>query len=344
MKSYFPFFIGNESLLARLGEGILTDRLGHAFILEGPAGSGKHTLAFQIAAALACEHKKEAGVPLPCGECPSCRKILSGKSPDVIVIGRAEKATIGVDPIREVRSGAFMAPNELEDKIYIFEDAQTMTPQAQNALLLILEEPPAYLRFLLLTDGSVPLLETICSRAPTLRLSRLSTPILEAHLLENEPEALRLMRANPSEFREILAIANGSYGLAKKLLDAKVRQSALEERHAALTFANLAASHAGAAEVVPYLGSFGNRREESIARFSMMLSCVRDLILLKQADDAPLCFFDDAELAKSLAYRFTLPELLRDAEEIGNAMESLRRNANVRLVLTRFAMQTGLLP
>ena len=115
MKPFFPTIYGNEPLLARLGEEILSDRLGHAYILEGPAGTGKHTLALQMAAALACERKGEDGVPLPCLQCPACRKILSGHSPDVIFINREDKATLGVDPIREMRTSAYMAPNELED-------------------------------------------------------------------------------------------------------------------------------------------------------------------------------------------------------------------------------------
>ena len=344
MKSFFPSLIGNEPLLAQLGKEILSDRLGHAYILEGPAGTGKHTLAMQIAAALACERREDPDAALPCLQCPSCRKILSGNSPDVIIKGRDDKSTIGVDPIREMRTAAFMAPNELENKIFIIEDAQDMTAQAQNALLLILEEPPAYLRFLLLTDGSIPLLETVRSRAPTLRLSGLSRNVLQARLLETEPEARILQLQAPEEFREVIAAASGSLGLAKKLLDPKARQAVLEDRKTARTFAELAASHASASSVIPFLNGFGSQRESVIARLSTMLLCVRDLSLLKQSEDAPLCFFYDRENATALAYRFTAPELMRYSREISAAMDALYRNANVRLTLTRFAMHAGLLP
>ncbi|MBE6530394.1 MAG: hypothetical protein E7680_07365 [Ruminococcaceae bacterium] len=344
MKSFFPTFFGNESLRSALGEEILSDRLGHAYILEGPLGTGKHTLAFQIAAALACEQKTEDGVPLPCMQCPSCRKILSGNSPDVIFVGREDgKATIGVDTIRETRNFSYMAPNELEDKIYIFEDAQAMTPAAQNALLLILEEPPAYLRFFLLTDGSIPLLETIRSRAPTLRLTRLSKPLLQEKLLETEPEARALQAQSPTEFRELIAAADGSMGRAKKMLDPKFRQSVLEDRRMARSFAELAASRSKASTAIPFLNGFGSRREEVINRLLMILLCIRDLSLLKQSETAPLCFFDDREEATDLAFRFTAPELMRYSREISSAMDALYRNANIRLVLTRFAMHTGLL-
>ena len=344
MKSFFPTLIGNEPLLAQLGEEILSDRLGHAYILEGPAGTGKHTLALQIAAALACERKNEDGVPLPCLQCPSCRKILSGNSPDVIPVGREDKATLGVETVRKMRASAFMAPNELDDKIYVFEDAQAMTAQAQNALLLILEEPPVYLRFLLLTDGSIPLLETVRSRAPTLRLCRLSQEILQARLLETEPEARALQAKSPVDFGELIAAADGSMGLAKKMLEPKFRQSALEDRRLARTFCELAANHANPSLVIPFLNAMESTREAVIARFSTMLLCVRDLSLLKQSENAPLCFFYDRENAAALAYRFTTPDLMRAAREISAAMDSLYRNANVRLALTRFAMRTGLLP
>lgn len=345
MKSFFPTLSGNEPLLSGLGNEILSDRLGHAYILEGPAGTGKHTLAFQIAAALACERKGEDGVPLPCLQCPACRKILSGHSPDVIPIGREDgKATIGVETIREARNFSYMAPNELEDKIYIFEDAQTMTPAAQNALLLILEEPPSYLRFFLLSDGSIPLLETIRSRAPTLRLALLSNSLLREKLLETEPEARALQQKSSGEFRELIAAANGSMGQAKKMLEPKFRQSVLETRRMARTFAELAANRSDTSAVVSFLNGFGTRRDDAINRFSVMLLCIRDLSLLKQSETAPLCFFDDREEATDLAYRFTAPELMRFSREISTAMDALYRNANVRLVLTRFAMHTGLLP
>lgn len=343
MKPAFTDLIGNARLRDRLRDDICADRLGHAYILEGAAGSGKHSFALRIAAALACEHLSEDGYPLPCLECPACRKIMSGNSPDVITVGRSDKATMGVDVIREMHADVFVAPNELENKVYIIEDAQTMTVQAQNAFLLILEEPPAYVRFLLLSDGSAPLLETVRSRAQTFRLKPVPQDVLADRLTCTEPAARILRNANPSEFDELLMASGGSVGQAKALLDPKQRRAVLDEREAALTFAMLAASHRGSSPVLAFLGGFGQKREEAIARFSVMLSCVRDLVLLKQDENAPLCFFHDREDACALAYRFTSPELLRLTAGISEAMESLRRNANLRLTLTHFALRTGLL-
>ena len=343
MKPAFTDLIGNERLRDRLRDGICADRLGHAYILEGPVGSGKHAFAIRIAAALACLHRTEDGYPLPCGECPTCRKILSGNSPDVITVGRGDKATMGVDVIRGMHADVYIPPNDQNDKVYIIEDAQTMTVQAQNAFLLILEEPPAYVRFLLLTDGSAPLLETVRSRAPIYRIEPVPAEPLADYLVRTEPAAKSLQNGNPEEFAELVAASGGSIGRAKTLLDPKKRRIILDEREAARAFAELAASHRGNAPVLAFFAGFGQKREEAIARFSEMLVCIRDLAALKQTETAPLCFFHDREEACSLAYRFTTPELLRISDEISEAIENLRRNANLRLTLSRFAIKTGLL-
>ena len=143
--------IGNDALRVRLADDLRRGRLSHAYILEGPVGSGKHTLARQIAAALSCERKQDVTSPLPCRSCPACRKILSGNSPDLITVKREEdKTTFGVEVIRELRQDVPVAPNDTDYKVYLIEDAHLMTQQAQNAFLLTLEEPPPYVLFLLL--------------------------------------------------------------------------------------------------------------------------------------------------------------------------------------------------
>ena len=180
----FDMLIGNDALRARLADDVRRATLSHAYIIEGAGGSGKKTLAQALCAALVCEHRD--GVEFPCRTCLSCRKVFERNSPDVICIGRGDKASIGVDDVRFLRSDALVPPNDGENKVYVIQDADTMTDAAQNALLLTLEEPPPYVLFLLLCENAASLLETVRSRAVRLRMHLVPNDKLWAHLLKND--------------------------------------------------------------------------------------------------------------------------------------------------------------
>ncbi len=334
---------GNMALRERLRDDICSDRLTHAYILEGAAGTGKHMLAVRIAAALACENRGCDGIPLPCMECSSCRKILSGNSPDLIRVSRADKAALGVEAVRAIHSDVWVAPNELDCKIYLIEDAHLMTVQAQNAFLLTLEEPPAYVRFLLLCESTAQLLETIRSRAPALRLQPIAQQEIGAYLCRLYPDAKALSEQSPSEFRELLAAADGSIGNALLLLDPKRRKPILERREAARELVRLCGARRSSGAVIGFLNAMGQKREEITVQLQTVLLCMRDLLLCKQTEHAPLCFFADREEAYAFSYRFSAPELLRFCGCLTQAADRLRRNANVRLTLTEFAVEAGLL-
>ncbi len=343
MRTAFDDIVGNERLRSRLLSDIAEHRMTHAYIIEGARGSGKHMLALRIAAALACENISDEHAPLPCRSCASCRKILSGNSPDVIYIGRGEKATLGVEEIRGMRQDVYVAPNDTAAKIYVIEDAHLMTVQAQNALLLTLEEPPSYVLFLLLCESTGALLETIRSRAPILRTEPIPTDRIGQHLIGISTDAARLSKSEPTEFSEILAAADGSIGQALDLLDSKRRRPILARRAAAREFVALCAARRNSAAAMRQISSFGQKREELTEQLSTLLVCLRDLLLCKQSEGAPLCFFSEHEEACRLSYSFTTPELLNLIDGIGEALDRLRKNANVRLTLTTLAVRCGLL-
>ncbi len=343
MKEAFCDLVGSLPLRERIRDDILANRFSHAYLIEGPRGFGKHTLALRIAMALACERKDNAAESLPCMSCPSCKKILSGNSPDVIWINKEDKATLGVDVIRRLHTDVYTAPNELDKKVYIIEDAHTMTTQAQNAFLLTLEEPPPYICFLLLCESVEPLLETVRSRAPTLRLRPVPAEEIGRALCREIPAAKGLSRQAPEEFAELLVAAEGSIGRAKDLLDPKLRKPITERREAARELIRLASSRRHGAAVLTFLSGLGTKRDELILSLRDMLLCVRDLLLCKQTENAPLCFFADREEALALACKFSSPALLGLASAITDCAEKLRMNANVRLTMTTFAMQAGLL-
>ena len=203
----FEALLGNEQLKENLSAAKRKGRMSHFYLLSGPRGSGKHTLADLIAAAMLC---KESDAP--CGVCRSCRKVLGGNHPDYITIDDPSKKTVPVDLIREARADIFVRPNEGEKKIYLFPRAQDMGIPGQNALLKVLEEPPAYGVFLLLTDNPEKLLPTVRSRCVELKLRALPEGLLERKLREEFPDA------EAERIAAAIGRSGGYLGQARELL------------------------------------------------------------------------------------------------------------------------------
>ena len=180
---FFDFY-GNDGLKQRLSAALSGGGLSHCYILVGPEGSGKKTLARLIAAAMECTGQGEQ----PCGVCPNCHKIFGGGHPDVITID-SDKATVPISVIRDMQADAYIRPNEGRRKIYLIPRAQDMLAPAQNALLKLLEGPPGYCAFLLMTDNAEKLLPTVRSRAVELELFPLSDQALMNALKKLAPNA-----------------------------------------------------------------------------------------------------------------------------------------------------------
>ena len=295
MKGYMEDIVANNELRARICKDILSGSLLHAYIIEGLDGSGKHTIAKYVAAALACERKGDKTAPLPCKTCASCKKILSDLSPDVITLGSDGKASLGVDKIRFLKEDVHVIPNELDDKIYIIEDADKMTTQAQNALLLTLEEPPTYARFLLLCENSELLLETIKSRAPILRTEPIPTDMIDAYISKNDVRAAQMKSSAPEDYAELLMAASFGIGRALELLDTKKLAPILENRRLVKDFLSYALGVERNPQSITLLRRFAQKRDALSEQVELLRLAVRDLIVSKKSDSVMLCFFASRE-------------------------------------------------
>lgn len=163
----------NAAVLQTLVRDLTGGRLSHSLLLEGETGCGKKTMAFQLAAAILC---KNPGESPPCGQCAACRMALENRHPDLLLYsGRGKSRSFGVDQVREIRSTAFILPNEGAVKVYVLADVQEMTQEAQNAFLKILEEPPAHVVFILTCNNRKALLETVLSRVKCYTLDNPTT-------------------------------------------------------------------------------------------------------------------------------------------------------------------------
>lgn len=163
----FEHFVSNRLVKDELNTAMDNDSLSHAIIIEGAKGTGKQTIAKIIAQYCVCSSENSK----PCGTCRNCLKAKALAHPDIkIVDGSADSRLINVASIREIRSDAYILPNEAEKKAYLILNCDKMLSQAQNAFLKVFEEPPKNVTFILTCKSSTSLLETIRSRARILSL------------------------------------------------------------------------------------------------------------------------------------------------------------------------------
>ena len=202
----FETLLGNDQLKTNLAESLAKGRISHFYLISGPKGSGKHTLAKLLASAILCK-----GTRKPCGTCDSCRKLNSGNHPDFITVVDPEHKNVAVKIVRQIRDDMFIRPNESDHKIYLFP--QELGLEGQNALLKILEEPPAYGVFLLLTDNPDKLLPTVRSRCTELKMLPLKEDVLRKQLSKAFPQVLE------EDISAAMVRSGGFLGQAVELLE-----------------------------------------------------------------------------------------------------------------------------
>lgn len=177
----FTGFYGNDPVKA-----VLNTHLFHAYLIEGPEGSGKRTLADIITNALVCD-----GANAPCGTCRQCYKFQQKCHPDIIDI----PSELPVDALRSLLAGIVLSPNEAKHKVYRIDKADKMHPAAQNLLLKTLEEPPSYAIFLLLCTTKEGILPTVRSRCQTLTMAPLPESVIRDHFIRTYGEYSEKARA-----------------------------------------------------------------------------------------------------------------------------------------------------
>lgn len=198
--------IGQNHITDHFRNAIRMDKISHAYIINGEKDSGKRDLALRFAMALQCEK----GDGEPCMECRSCRQALSANQPDIKWI-TYEKSGIGVDEIREQMNHDIMIkPYSSRRKVYIVPDAETMTVQAQNALLKTIEEPPSYAVIILLTTNADSFLQTILSRCVLLNVRSVREETIQKYLQTD-------FGIHDYDARVAAAFAEGNPGKAVKL-------------------------------------------------------------------------------------------------------------------------------
>jgi len=202
-------FLENQRAKQMLCNMLGMGRLPHTLLLEGPEGCGKRTFGALAAAAILCEGEGQR----PCGSCSHCRKILSSCHPDFIVCDPWQDSKVySAERIRQLRREAALAPNEGRARVYLLAGAHLMSPQNQNIILKLIEEPPGSSYFLLTAPNRFLLLPTVRSRAVTVALEPLEEEVCARALQQRCPNT------TPEAAAEAARFAAGCLGRAQDIL------------------------------------------------------------------------------------------------------------------------------
>ena len=314
----FTDFIGNERIKEQLSYLEASRHLPHAIVLEGEEGIGKRTLARELALNLLC---KGDGEP-PCRQCAQCSKVLKGVHPDVDEYTAPNRArAFHIEKVREVISDAYMQPNEADYRIFILGNCQSMTIEAQNALLKILEEPPSYVLFILTVTNKSALLNTVLSRSVVISLEGVEAGKAAEYICRRDDSL------SYDDAYKACEVWGGNIGKAiESLSDGKLSQI----NHIANDMARAMIAE-NEYELLKVCAVFKWDRDVLYQSLTLLKSIVRDALLFECGDSLS----GSRETAELLYSRLSREKLVRVIETI-DALRSLAlKNMNVTLLQTK---------
>ncbi len=315
----FTDIIGQEQLKEHLQNAIATKKVSHAYIINGERSSGKEFIARIFAMALQCEK----GEIEPCGECHSCKQALSSNQPDIVYVSHEKPNTIGVEDIRaQINGDIAIKPYSSPRKIYIMNEGEKMTVQAQNALLKTLEEPPEYAVILILTTHVEALLPTILSRCVVLNMKPVSDALVKKYLMEEL--AVPDYKANIC-----VAFARGNIGKAKLLASSEEFEKVKDEAITLVKYINDMEVN----EIVKAIKKITEYKFDVNDYLDILSAWYRDVLLFKATKDVnSLIFKEEIQQIMRVSDRSTYEGI----ETIVNALQQAKRRleANVNFDLT----------
>ena len=271
--------LGHEQIKEHFTNAVQTGKISHAYILSGEAGMGRKSLAHAFALSLLCEK----GLPQPCMQCHACKQVLSGNHPDLIHVTHEKPASIGVDDIREQINDTIMVrPYSSYYKIYIVDEAEKMTVQAQNALLKTIEEPPSYAVILLLTTNPDAFLQTILSRCVQLKLKPLRDSVVKEYLIQS-------LQVEESQAEIYAAFARGNLGKAIHLAESEDFKQMYEQLMKLLK----GLKDGDITELLDQIKGFKDNNLDIRECLDFMQMWYRDVLMYKTTKDINLLIFKD---------------------------------------------------
>lgn len=321
----FQDIIGQEQIKEHLQNALSTGKVSHAYIINGERFSGKEYIAKIFAMALQCERD---GIE-PCQECHSCRQALSDNQPDIIRVTHEKPGSIGVDDIRaQINGDITIKPYSSPRKIYIVNEAEKMTVQAQNALLKTLEEPPAYAVILLLTSNVNAFLPTILSRCVVLNMKPVADEKVKKYLMEE-------LRVPDYKADVCVAFARGNVGKAKQLASSEDFEKVKEEALALLKYVQ----DMDVTEMIAAIRKISEYKLDVNDYMDILTIWYRDVLLFKATGDANhLVFREELSNIRRVAGRTSYEGIEKVIRSLEKAKSRLDANVNFDLAMELLLM------
>lgn len=331
---------GHDGVIANLQREIVQDRVRHAYLIAGPEGIGKTTLALAFAQVLCCQVPPAPG--LACGMCRSCQKISRGVHPDVVTVSletqlaqasktSGKNTSLTIETVRGLAESVSLRPLEGRWRIVIVDDAESMQEVAQEALLKTLEEPPAYVVILLLTNDSEVLLPTIRSRCQQVDLRAVPRSQIVS--------CLTARGVAQAEAETAGAVAAGRPGVAiRAVSDPTLQQRRREAVERAIGWIS-GSAYDRMVEAFRLGDTFGRRRDAVYADLDALLGIWRDIMLLRASQQDFLTYRDDAVRLRELAGDWNMADVHGAVCAVQSCIGDLEANVRPRLALENMVLQ-----
>ena len=317
----FESFIGNRRIIERLRRKLREGRFPHGLMFSGPAGTGKHTCALIMAKALNCAKAQPGDF---CDKCSSCRKINSGTHPDVMTVSVEDEATqIKIAQVRRLLEILDLQPLEGRNKVFVIDPADSLNPEAANAVLKGLEEPPPNTFFFLITVNVHELLLTVRSRCQVYNFTPLTLDEIRQHTGADEL---------------IVRWSQGSIGRSRGLDVSRLKS----EREIVIDFLEIAltANQDQFQDLLGMSAEIGRARHDFESRMAILSVLIADILYITEGLTEKLVNIDLQERLTKLAGRVTVEQLIRMSEFLRFVESGLKSNVN-RQMLADVLVLTG---
>lgn len=336
----FDDVISQPHITSTLRNQVRSGKTAHAYLFTGSRGTGKTTCARILAKAVNCPNAKDG---VPCLECDICRDADKGTLSDIIEIDAASNNS--VDDIRDLREGTVYMPERCSCKVYIIDEVHMLSPSAWGALLKVMEEPPAYVKFILATTEIHKVPATIISRCQRYDFRRIRTEdiakrlcyIAEKEQLSlHEDSALLIAKISDGGMRDAISLLDQCAAVSDDITVQVVSESAGVAGRGAL-FDILEAALAGkAADALRVAGDLYSRSKDMSRLCEELTDQMRNVMLLKLGEtgsDLLSCMPDEVERLRELSKKLSMETILSHTASLQECRERMQRSPNKRIEL-----------